>query len=109
MFKEFIEAYGMEFLYGIVTFIAGYLAIVAKKLATKYINDATKKNVAKTVVQAVEQIYKDLHGEEKLNKALEYMAEMLSEKGIKATDIELRVLLEDAVGEFNKVFEKEVE
>lgn len=109
MFKEFVEAYGMEFLYGIVTFVAGYLAIVIKNLVTKYINDATKKNVAKTVVQAVEQIYKDLHGEDKLNKALEYMAEMLSVKGISATDIELRVLLEDAIGEFNKVFEKEVE
>ena len=109
MFKEFIEAYGMEFLYGIATFIAGYVAIAIKSLITKYINNETKKSIAKTVVQAVEQLYKDLHGEEKLNKALEYMAEMLTDKGIKATDIELRILLEDAVGEFNKVFEKEVE
>ena len=108
MFKEFVEAYGMEFLYGIVTFIAGYLAILVKNLFTKYINDNTKKSVAKTVVQAVEQIYKDLHGAEKLDKALEYMAEMLTDKGIKATDIELRLLLEDAIGEFNKVFEKDV-
>ena len=106
MFAEFIEAYGMELLYALITAVAGWLAIVAKNLATKYINDKTKKTVAKTVVQAVEQIYKDLHGEEKLNMAIEYMAEMLTVKGIKATELEVRVLLEDAVGEFNKVFGK---
>ena len=106
MFAEFIEAYGMELLYALITAVAGWLAIVAKNIATKYINDQTKKTVAKTVVQAVEQIYKDLHGEEKLNKAIEYMAEMLTEKGITATELEVRVLLEDAVGEFNKVFGK---
>lgn len=106
MFVEFIEAYGMELLYALITAVAGWVAIVAKKLATKYINDQTKKTVAKTVVQAVEQIYKDLHGEEKLNKAIDYMAEMLTEKGITATELEVRVLLEDAVGEFNRVFNK---
>ena len=106
MFAEFIEAYGMELLYALIMAVAGWVAIVAKNLATKYINDKTKKTVAKTVVQAVEQIYKDLHGEEKLNKAIEYMAEMLTEKGITATELEVRVLLEDAVGEFNRVFNK---
>lgn len=104
MFAEFIETYGMEILYTLITAVAGWLAIEVKKVVTKYINDKTKKTVAKTVVQAVEQIYKDLHGEDKLNKAIEYMAEMLTEKGITATELEVRVLLEDAVGEFNKVF-----
>ena len=106
MFAEFIEAYGIELLYALITAIAGWIAVVAKNLVTKYINDQTKKTVAKTVVQAVEQIYKDLHGEEKLDKAIAYMAEMLTEKGITATELEVRVLLEDAVGEFNKVFNK---
>ena len=106
MFAEFIETYGMELLYALITAVAGWVAIVAKNLATKYINDKTKKAVAKSVVQAVEQIYKDLHGEDKLNMAIEYMAEMLTEKGITATELEVRVLLEDAVGEFNRVFNK---
>ena len=106
MIKEFIATYGMELIYAVVTALAGYVAIAVKKLATKYINDKTKKSVARSVVQAVEQIYTDLNGEEKLDKALDYMAEMLTEKGIPTTDIELRVLLEDAVGEFNQVFNK---
>ena len=37
---------------------------------------------------------------------MEAAAEMLTEKGIKCTDVELRLLLESALAEFNKVFEK---
>lgn len=104
MFAEFINQYGTTILYAVVTAIGGYLAIVAKNLATKYINDKTKQKVAKTVVRAVEQLYKDLHGDDKLNKALESAAEMLAAKGITVTDLELRMLIEAAVGEFNDVF-----
>ena len=88
-------------------FISEYGTIVAKRLYTKYVNDKIKQAVAKTVVQAVEQIYKDLHGEEKLNKALEAASEMLAEKGITITDLEMRMLLEAALAEFNRAFEKE--
>lgn len=104
MFVEFINAYGATILYAIVTAIGGYLGIVIKNLVTKYLNDKTKRDVAKTVVQAVEQIYKDLNGEEKLTKAMEAAADMLLDKGIKVTALELRMLLEAAVGEFNDVF-----
>lgn len=104
--KIFISEYGTQIAYVILVGIFGYLGVQAKALADKYLNDKTKKAVAKTVVQAVEQIYKDLHGEEKLNKALESASEMLAEKGITVTDLEMRMLIEAAVGEFNKAFEK---
>ena len=104
--KLFISEYGTTILYAVLTALAGYIGIFAKKLYTKYVNDKTKQAVAKTVVQAVEQIYKDLHGEEKLNKALEAASEMLAEKGITITDLELRMLIEAAVAEFNNAFEK---
>lgn len=105
--KLFISEYGTTILYTILTALAGYIGIVAKRLYTKYVNDKTKQAVAKTVVQAVEQIYKDLHGEEKLNKALEAASEMLAEKGITITDLEMRMLIEAALAEFNRAFEKE--
>lgn len=105
--KLFISEYGTTILYAVLTALAGYIGIVAKRLYTKYVNDKTKQAVAKTVVQAVEQIYKDLHGEEKLNKALEAASEMLAEKGITITDLEMRMLIEAALAEFNKTFEKE--
>ena len=105
--KLFISEYGTTILYAILTALAGYIGIVVKRLYAKYVNDKTKQAVAKTVVQAVEQIYKNLHGEEKLNKALEAASEMLAEKGITITDIEMRMLIEAALAEFNRAFEKE--
>lgn len=109
MFAEFINQYGMEILYAIITAIAGYVGIVVKNLFTKYINDKTKAAVAKTAVQFVEQVYKDLHGEEKLNAALDAASEMLNEKGITVSQLEMRVLIEAAVAEFNNAFNKTIE
>ena len=104
MFVEFINQYGMQILYTVITAIAGYIGIAIKNLYTKYINDKTKEKVAKSAVRFVEQVYKDLHGEEKLNEALKAASEMLAEKGITVTDLEIRVLVEAAVGEFNGAF-----
>lgn len=104
MFAEFINQYGLEILYAIITGVVGYIGIVVKNLCTKYINDKTKQAVAKTAVQFVEQVYKDIHGEEKLNKALAAASEMLGEKGITVSELELRALIEAAVGEFNNAF-----
>jgi hypothetical protein len=113
MFTEFMATYGTEIIYTVlsaaITAIAGYIGIVVKNLYTKYVNDKTKKDVVKTVVLGIEQIYKDLHGEEKLNKAMESVSEMLCEKGINITDFELRMLIESAVGEFNNAFNKTAE
>ena len=106
MFAEFINQYGLEIMYAIVTAIAGWLGIVIKNLATKYINDKTKQSVAKNAVKFVEQVYKDLHGEEKFNEALSAASEMLAEKGITVSNLEMRVLIEAAVAEFNDAFKK---
>lgn len=105
--KMFISEYGTTILYTILCGVFAYLGVQVKALVDKYLNDKTKRDVAKTVVKAVEQVYKDLHGEEKLNKALESASEMLAEKGITITELEMRMLIEAAVGEFNKAFEKE--
>ena len=107
MFAEFINTYGLELMYALLTALAGYLGIVIKNLYTKHINDKTKEAVAKTVVKGVEQIYKDLHGEEKLDVALSAASTMLTEKGIHVTELELRMLIEAALAEFNKAFNKE--
>lgn len=99
---EFVSTYGVTILYTVITAIAGYLGIFIKGLIEKYVNDSTKKAVAKTCVEAVEQIYKDLHGEDKLNECLKAMSEMLAEKNIIISDLEMRMLIEAAVLEFNK-------
>ena len=104
MFEQFISEYGATILYTILTAIAGYVGIAVKNLYQKYVNSKTKQDIVKTVVLGVEQIYKELHGEEKLSMALDAASEMLEEKGISFTAFELRMLIEAAVGEFNKAF-----
>lgn len=107
--NEFIETYGVTILYTILTALAGYVGIAVKNLYKKYINNKTKRDVARTCVRAIEQIYIDLHGPEKLNKCIEAASEMLAERGIHITDIELRMLIEAAVNEFNNGFNKDKE
>lgn len=104
---QFINEYGMEILTTAITAIAGWLAIVIKNLVTKFLNDKTKQEIAKIVVSGIEQCYQALDGPSKLEKAIEAATEMLNEKNIKVTEVELRMLLESALSEFNKVFEKE--
>ena len=104
VFNEFINTYGATILYSVLTAIAGYIGIALKNLYTKYVNDKTKKDVVRTCVKAVEQIYTDLHGEDKLNKCIESVSAMLCAKGITITDIEIRMLIEPAVNEFNQSF-----
>ena len=99
--NEFISTYGVTILWTIVTFIAGYVALGVKALYTKLVNDKTKKDVVKTCVKAIEQIYVDLHGEDKLNKCIIAASQMLNEKGITIGETELHLLIEAAVNEFN--------
>lgn len=102
--KQFINEYGTAILYGIVTAVGGAIAIWAKKIYTEHVNTKTKEKIVKICVRAVEQMYKDLHGEEKYNKVVESVVEMLGEKGITITELELKMLIEAAVGEFNETF-----
>ena len=59
-----------------------------------------KKKVVETTVKYVNQVYKDLNGDEKLQKAQEAIVEQLNEKGVKITELELRVMVEAAVNTF---------
>lgn len=104
--KALLNEYGVRIIGSLLMIIFSYVGTICGKAAKKYIDTKTKKTIANTVVQSVEQMYKDLHGEEKLLKAMESASELLTEKGIKCTTTELKVLLEGAVGEFNNTFNK---
>ena len=102
MFQQFISEYGATILYAIVTGVAGYIGLQIKSIYQKYINDKTKEKVVRTVVKAVKQLYSDLNGEEKLAKAISNITEMLAEKGIAITELEIRMLIEAAVEEMKE-------
>ena len=89
-----ITEYLPVILTAVMTAIVGFV----KSKYTKIANDSIKKDVASTTVKYIEQIYKDVHGTEKLERAKETM---LEEKGVKISDVELVILLESAVKDMN--------
>ena len=97
-----LNDYLVQIVQVIVSVIFGMLGIAIRRMMKAYINNDAKHTVAKDVVQAVEQIYKDLHGEEKLNAAIYMFAEQLRGNGISISDDEMRILIESAVNEFNR-------
>ena len=109
LFNEFIATYGVTIMYTVLTAVFGYAGIVAKNVYTKYVNDKTKRAVVQTCVTAIEQIYKDLDGEEKLDKCIEAASEMFEEKGIQIGATELHLLIESSVIEFKKGFDSDSE
>ena len=102
MVKEFLAQYGMEMISTIVVAIMGFIGICIKNVIKKISDDKTKQHVCKTVVQAVEQMYSDLTGTEKYEKAVENITDMLTEKGISATELEVQMLIESCVKEMKE-------
>lgn len=85
----------------IIMVVAGVIGYQVKKLYTQYIDTQTKKDVVATTVQYVEQVFTDIHGPEKLDKAIERASELLAEQGITVSTKELETLIESAVNGFN--------
>lgn len=104
MFNEIVKEIILYIIGLTIPVVFGWLGLQAKKLAAKYLNDQTKRDVAKIVVQAVEQAWKAIHGPEKLAKALELAAALLEKKGIDFDAAEMEILIEAAVAEFNDAF-----
>ena len=106
MFEYFVYCYGTQILTAILCAIFGCLGYAIKRLATRYVNDETKRTIAKVAVQFVEQVWTSLHGADKLAKALETAATLLKKKGIDYDAEEMQVLIEAAVAEFNEAFKQ---
>ena len=106
MFEYFVYNYGMELIGLLMVAILGCLGNAARNIYREHVNDDTKRAIAKACAAFVEQAWKTLHGEEKLQKALETAHELLEKKGIAFDPDEMMVLIEAAVAEFNEAFRK---
>jgi len=107
LFNEILSTYLVPMLATILTAIASYVGIQVKKIYEKKVNTETKKAVVSDVVKMIEQVYKDIHGKDKYNKAVEYITEALNEKNIPITDLEIKYLIESTCSEFVKEVKKE--
>ena len=104
--SEFLTNYGGEIILGVVTTVFGFIGTAIKNIVKQWANNKEKREIVKDVVRSVEQIYTTIHGSEKLHKAIETASEILHEKGIPVTELELMTLIESAVAEFNDAFNK---
>lgn len=97
MWKQVI----FEGLQGIIGVAITVLLAFIRKKYSQYVNTDTKKKLVNDTVYYVEQVFNDLHGKEKLDKAKTTLAKLLAEKGIGFTEEELTVLIESTVNQLN--------
>ena len=106
MSNEMFVAYVLPVIVAFITGMAGYIGTQIKQLYEKYVNNKVKHDVVRTCVKAAEQLYHDLGGPVKLEKAKEGVRQMLEEKGIPISELEMNLLIESVVSEFNYGFAK---
>ena len=101
---ELFTSYVLPVLITALTALAGFLGTQLKALYQRWVDDKTKEAVVRTCVKAVEQLYHDLGGPEKLEKARMGVQQMLEEKGVSISQLEMDLLIESVVAEFNYGF-----
>ena len=106
MLDYLLWSYGTEIVALAVTVVFGGLGWAAKQIYKNFVTDKRKEAIAKTAARCAEQVWKTIHGPEKMKKALEYAEKLLAKKGIPFDAEEMEILIEAAVAEFNKAFEK---
>ena len=101
-----MKSYVYQIILMLIIALGGWLGVQVKNLYKKYVTTEVKQAVCRTCVRFVEQVYTDLHGREKLRKAMERATQILATYDIHITEDELEAMLEAAVNEFNKSFTK---
>lgn len=101
-----MKSYVYQIILMLIIALGGWLGVQVKNLYKKYVTTEVKQAVCRTCVRFVEQVYTDLHGREKLRKAMERATQILATYDIHITEDELEAMLEAAVNEFNKSFAK---
>ncbi len=109
LFTDFISTYGTTIMYTILSAILTAVGAWIGKIYKEKVNDETKRKVVKTCCKAVKQLYHDLNGAEKYDKAVEAIVAMLAEKNITITDLEIKMLIEEVCADFTDAVKGELE
>lgn len=101
---EMLTIYAPQLMEAILYVIVGILTLAASKYIKPLLQNKVIMVLAKNAVKFVEQSFKELHGEDKLNKALETLSLQLAKWKIKISADEMKVMLEAALADLNGVF-----
>ena len=80
---ETIQPYILEIIVAILTGVASFIGMKIKKVYEDHVNTKTKKDVVDTTVKYVEQVYKDIHGQE---------TKIIQEKLVKKDNVTMYIL-----------------
>lgn len=111
--SELVSRLLYDILILLATVAAGYaVAWLRKRLGVEGMRRveaelATKQELAGLAVRFVEQVYRDLHGEAKYQKAAEWLAARAGELGLTVTADEIKGLIEAALRAFKDEFGEE--
>ena len=105
-----IESIQAEIINLLMAIIVACVGAVTRKVV-KFLNEKTiisklesNREIVRIVVDAIEQVYIELDGEQKFNIAKQEVIKIMNEKGIKITDLEINSLIESVVKEMNDSF-----
>jgi len=101
---EMLAYYAPQLMQAVLYVAAIILAVAASKYVKPLLQNKVVEVFARNAVLFVEQTCKDLHGEDKLNKALEQLSRKLATWKINITAEEMKFMIEAAVAKFNQVF-----
>ena len=90
----------------VLTFFAGRLASVLGKGLKEKFSEESILTLAHTAVSAVEMMYRELGGEEKMERAISILEKSLAEKNILLEREKMRVILEAALAEFKEAYQR---
>lgn len=94
----------------LATLIATILTYFASKIKSAYeemVNAETAKKTVIDVVNFVEQVYKNMNGDDKKQLAVNKVVNILTSKGIKVNAEEVSMQIESAVYELNQKIKEE--
>src|SRR5690606_11135264 len=109
-----MEAIQAELINLVIVVITAFIGLVTQKV-TVYLKEKgliakleANKELVRIVVNAVEQVYGYLDGDEKLKIAKAELVKLMNEKKIKISEREIDALIESAVKEMNDAIKKEL-
>lgn len=94
---DFLNQYGISLIHTIFVAILSYISLEIKKIYKHHITNKTKKEVIIFVCHAINELYPNESGENKLNLAITNAKQILTEKGITISDLELRMYIAGTV------------
>jgi hypothetical protein len=99
IFTEFLNQLVPVLLSLVLALVTAGAAFLGRKVSM-FLDSKTKRAVVESAVSMVEQIGKALGSEEKFDRAKAIVVAILNEKGIKISDAEVQMLIEEAVNTF---------